>query len=234
LLDDIDALAAAAASIADEARIVNLAAEAMSQACLRAIVIAFTRRPETGGYGAGAVWRGGAPIPREQLPAAPRWSVDIDNVPTWQRNCWIEPVAAGVHGPGHGAGALVAALAQLCRHTYGRIMVCHGGVLVAWIGAYVGGGFADDERRALTAVAQRLVAPLHAAAILAGSLPKRSLTSRQEALIEGVAQGLTNKQIARALDVSPATVKTMLERLYGAVGVSSRAALVAWYGRPRL
>src|ERR1044071_267633 len=60
---------------------------------------------------------------------------------------------------------------------------------------------------------------------------RRRLTARQHALIDGLARGMTNKQIALQLQVAPGTVKTMLERLYRAAGVSGRAALVARYGR---
>jgi DNA-binding NarL/FixJ family response regulator len=65
-------------------------------------------------------------------------------------------------------------------------------------------------------------------------LPRQSLTARQRELVQCVARGMTNKEIARTLGISSGTVKTMLERLYRAARVSSRAALVARYGRPRL
>ena len=40
---------------------------------------------------------------------------------------------------------------------------------------------------------------------------------------------MTNKQIARALNISPGTVKTMLERLYRTTRSAGRTALVARY-----
>lgn len=46
-------------------------------------------------------------------------------------------------------------------------------------------------------------------------------------MLELVAQGRTNEQIAASLDLSPLTVKKHLERMSAKLGVSNRAALVA-------
>lgn len=55
------------------------------------------------------------------------------------------------------------------------------------------------------------------------------LTSREQEVVELVSEGLTNKEIARKLDISPATVKVHVERLIGKLGVADRtqAAVVA-------
>lgn len=55
------------------------------------------------------------------------------------------------------------------------------------------------------------------------------LTSREQEVVELVAEGLTNKEIARKLDISPATVKVHVERLIGKLGVADRtqAAVMA-------
>ncbi|MCF7532003.1 response regulator transcription factor [Pseudomonas petrae] len=42
-----------------------------------------------------------------------------------------------------------------------------------------------------------------------------------------ICAGLANKEIARALDCAPGTVKKTIERLFFKLGVSSRSALVA-------
>jgi hypothetical protein len=47
--------------------------------------------------------------------------------------------------------------------------------------------------------------------------------------VSRVALGWTNKQIAKDLDISPATVKTLLERLFRVSGSSNRAGLVQWW-----
>ena len=52
-----------------------------------------------------------------------------------------------------------------------------------------------------------------------------SLTSRERDVAALVAESLTNTQIAGALHLSPATVKTHLLRMYGKLGISSRREL---------
>ncbi len=55
------------------------------------------------------------------------------------------------------------------------------------------------------------------------------LTEREQEVLELVAEGLTNKEIARKLEISPATVKVHVERLIGKLGVADRtqAAVLA-------
>ena len=48
------------------------------------------------------------------------------------------------------------------------------------------------------------------------------LTGREREVLDLVAEGLTNKEIARRLAVSPATVKAHVERIRGKLGVSDR------------
>lgn len=56
-----------------------------------------------------------------------------------------------------------------------------------------------------------------------------SLTAREAEVLELVAQGMTNKEIARHLTISPATVKAHVERIIAKLGVADRtqAAVVA-------
>jgi len=54
------------------------------------------------------------------------------------------------------------------------------------------------------------------------------VSGRQAELLELLAEGLTNKAISRRMGLSPATVKTMLERLYRRAGVPGRVALLRW------
>lgn len=57
-----------------------------------------------------------------------------------------------------------------------------------------------------------------------------SLTPREREVLAQIAEGLTNKEIARQLSVSPATVKAHVERIIAKLGVSDRtqaAVLVA-------
>lgn len=53
------------------------------------------------------------------------------------------------------------------------------------------------------------------------------LTPRQRAVARLVVAGLPNKQIARELDISVATVKDHVHAILGRLGVKTRAALIA-------
>lgn len=62
-----------------------------------------------------------------------------------------------------------------------------------------------------------------------------SLTQREREVLDLVAEGLTNKEIARQLAVSPATVKAHVERIIAKLGVADRtqaAVLVARADQP--
>jgi DNA-binding CsgD family transcriptional regulator len=54
-----------------------------------------------------------------------------------------------------------------------------------------------------------------------------ALTSREAEIIELVGEGLSNAQIAKALFVSPLTVRRHLENIFGKLGVHNRTAAVA-------
>jgi hypothetical protein len=217
LRDRVADAAAAAALLSDAGAVVGLAVEALAAACPRGIAVAFTRGFD-GGYRWPAVLAAGTRLPREvwrnRGPLA--WVVDIDRVPLVQRDRWIEPIPFGVHGPDYFTAAhpVTAVMGARPPPEYGRMMVCHGGRLVAWIGTYVEGkhGFTPAERAALAEAAAQLAASLRAAALAAGA-PHIALAPRQREIVSRVAVGWSNKRIARDLDISPATVKTLLERL---------------------
>jgi DNA-binding NarL/FixJ family response regulator len=54
-----------------------------------------------------------------------------------------------------------------------------------------------------------------------------ALTERQREIVRWAAQGLSNKQIARRMGISPETVKTHLHHIYEREGVHGRMALLA-------
>jgi DNA-binding NarL/FixJ family response regulator len=54
-----------------------------------------------------------------------------------------------------------------------------------------------------------------------------ALTGRQREIVHWAAKGLSNKQIARRMEISPETVKTHLHHIYERVGVHGRMALLA-------
>ena len=57
------------------------------------------------------------------------------------------------------------------------------------------------------------------------------LTEREAEILELVAQGLTNGEIADALTISGGTVRKHLENIYGKLGVHTRTAAAALLGR---
>ena len=52
------------------------------------------------------------------------------------------------------------------------------------------------------------------------------LTSREHEVLALIAEGMTNKRVARVLGVSPRTVSTHLTRIYGKLWVRGRTAAV--------
>ncbi|MFF8955223.1 response regulator [Streptomyces sp. NPDC014894] len=73
------------------------------------------------------------------------------------------------------------------------------------------------------AVASRLVSAVRNPAAPAAKV----LSAREREVLELVARGTSNREIARELFISEATVKTHLTHLYGKLGVKDRAAAVA-------
>jgi two-component system, NarL family, nitrate/nitrite response regulator NarL len=53
------------------------------------------------------------------------------------------------------------------------------------------------------------------------------LTDREQEILKLMSQGMSGPQIAREIFLSPSTVKSHTEKLYGKLGVSDRAAAVA-------
>ena len=84
-------------------------------------------------------------------------------------------------------------------------------------------GVADGRTVLSPAVASRLVS-----AVRTPKAPANEpLSAREREVLALVAKGTSNREIARELFISEATVKTHLTHLYGKLGVSDRAAAVA-------
>ncbi|MET8831808.1 response regulator transcription factor [Streptomyces sp. NPDC004610] len=64
--------------------------------------------------------------------------------------------------------------------------------------------------------------------------PAPALTARERDILTQLSQGLPNREIARALFISEATVKTHLRRIYDKLGVDTRAGAVATANARRL
>ena len=84
---------------------------------------------------------------------------------------------------------------------------------------YLPSGFLDKP--------EMLTIDVHPREIDMGSLRRLGLTNRQIEVLQAVSRGLSNRQIADEMDVTPATVKKHLEEIYDRLGVSSRAEAVA-------
>jgi DNA-binding CsgD family transcriptional regulator len=92
-----------------------------------------------------------------------------------------------------------------------------------------GPDFSDRDQLLLNLLRPAL-AELDLAVRLRRSTP---LTARQSQLLDLVADGLTNRQIARQLNLSEGTVRRHLENVFERLGVGSRAAAVAQVVRTR-
>lgn len=86
------------------------------------------------------------------------------------------------------------------------------------------GMFAFLEKRSFDRTAFRQ-AVRHALA--ASSLSRYGLTSREQEVLAWLAQGLTNKEIAKALVISENTVKRHLKAIFAKLGVNTRSAAAA-------
>jgi DNA-binding NarL/FixJ family response regulator len=68
------------------------------------------------------------------------------------------------------------------------------------------------------------------------SEPDRQLTRREQEIVDGVARGLRNKEIARQLTISEKTVKSHLNNIFQKLGLEGRLALARFdqqYSQPR-
>jgi DNA-binding NarL/FixJ family response regulator len=96
--------------------------------------------------------------------------------------------------------------------------------------AVLGGDVWISRRLLFDALLRRLrdesARPHPLAAKLAG------LTQREREIVSAVQRGWSNKQIARRLDISPTTVKTHLQHIFGKLGIGNRAQLLVTYAEP--
>ena len=58
-----------------------------------------------------------------------------------------------------------------------------------------------------------------------------TLTEREREVLKLVAEGLPNKQIARALGITEKTVKAHMTKIFAAIGVTDRTAAALWAHR---
>ncbi len=91
----------------------------------------------------------------------------------------------------------------------------------------------DGRRYMLTPVIEREASPSKTRAdeaeIEAQSARIRGLSVRERGIVELVARGYVNKQIAGELRISEHTVSTHMRRIFAKLGVDTRAAMVSCY-----
>jgi DNA-binding CsgD family transcriptional regulator len=128
----------------------------------------------------------------------------------------LPPGCAGTGPPASSPGVLSVSVRD------GR-----GHVVVLWL---VRTGSAFDERdRTLLA----LVAPALRRLLRERPPPPSSLTAQEQRVLQHLAQGRSNAEIAAELVVAPSTVGKHLENAYRKLGVSNRLAAVCAVGGPR-
>ncbi|MCP2343027.1 response regulator transcription factor [Actinomadura rupiterrae] len=149
------------------------------------------------------------------------------------------PVAGGLEVVGP-----LSALAPVVMLSYdGEAATVREAVRRGAIGYLTHGSFTPDELcRAVRDAAAGIASPLSGAASLAvvaaarepsagprGDLAGLGLSAREEELLGLMARGLTNAEIAAELSLSEKTVKNHINRVYGKLRVTHRAAAVARY-----
>jgi DNA-binding NarL/FixJ family response regulator len=99
-----------------------------------------------------------------------------------------------------------------------------GGALVQAIEAVARGQSIFDP-----AAVQRMIAQMHPQSADEKPLPEDALTPRDERILELVAEGKTNKQIAVELDLSDKTIKNLLSTIFQKLQISRRSQAAALF-----
>lgn len=88
---------------------------------------------------------------------------------------------------------------------------------------------ASLQRRAMPALPQPAGAGATGPQPRSGPRQGESVSDREVDVLAGVARGLTNKQIAQQLGLSPNTIKRHMTRVMQRLGLPTRSAAAVWY-----
>lgn len=125
---------------------------------------------------------------------------------------------------------------QLCRWLTAEAALAGGwGDPASWLRGALG-FFEDGGHTPVAAACRGLLSQAGAAvprggrrlAALPSALRAAGVTSREAEVLRLVAGGLSNRQVAAVLVLSPRTVEKHVERLLAKTGAASRTGLVAW------
>ena len=83
-----------------------------------------------------------------------------------------------------------------------------------------------DALRFVNGLLEQLRERLRSPSKSAVARPRDELTARERSIVEFIARGRSNKEIARELGVAPETIKTHLKRIFQKLSAESRAQAV--------
>lgn len=112
------------------------------------------------------------------------------------------------------------------RHTMAIPVHVDRHLLVSFVLNRSGAGFSDRERDLAEAVRPHLSDLYRLAGVTVCGKAEAILTAREREVLEWVAAGKTNRDIASILGARPRTIEKHLERIYEKLGVETRTAAV--------
>lgn len=196
----LDELTHAVAALTDSQRVLELSTRAIHDACGRGLAFgSFMTVDGVPRPRAFCVLHEGQPISGapSNLALMRSPAFDVTDVPEAQRNRWIEPFRDGVASrESFRTGSIYPFIKRFGVFDQGRVAVCVGPRLVAWVGAAVPEekDITAAERSRLVKTSSALVVPMRLAAVLADSehertFVERMLDTRKDAVVALDARG---------------------------------------------
>lgn len=191
--------------------------------------------PQRAGAAAHLAWLDG-----DIAGACQRWQAMLDDA--WRSDLYGQladtrlRLAAALHRQGRPAAEAAVVLAPLFERIADDgewgVVLLSGPALLAQLAAVDWRGALPATQQALlarwAAASQALARPADAAPA-GGGAPFALLTSRELEVLERLAAGEANKHIARAIDISPHTVKRHVANILDKLDLASRGQAAAWY-----